>query len=138
MIIYWEDIRWEVDDAGTSWATLADEEHNTLTLENRQGKITFHTDGSPRFDASTVLEITALCTILSKEALGQPDEPHNGRIVAETSQPGDADAFVPQQRHALDPDADDTEPESTRLAQADDAERSRRRHPSRSLAALAG
>jgi hypothetical protein len=128
MIIYWEDIRWEVDDAGTSWATLADEEHNTLTLENRDGKITFHTDGSPQFDAGTLLEITALCMVMAKETLSQSGGPHEGRIIAQTSQPGDADAFIPEQRHALDPDADDIDPAATtRLTQGDHAGQSRRR-----------
>jgi len=118
MIIYWEDIRWDVDDAGTSWATVADEEHNTITLENRAGRITFHTEGSPSFAASRVLEIAALCTVMSEEALGEPQAPHRGRIVAETAQPGDADTFVPQQRQALDPDAADIGPVTTRPTEA--------------------
>ncbi len=74
MKIHWDNIKWETDDAGTSWATLADEEHNSLTLENRDGTITFHTDGNPRFDASTVLDLTVLFVVLSRDAMGQPTQ----------------------------------------------------------------
>jgi hypothetical protein len=119
MIINWEDIRWEEDDAGTSWATVADEQHNALTLESRDGKITFQTDGSPRFDAGTVLEITAICMVMSKDAVGEHSGARGGRIIAETSQPGDADTYIPAQRHALDPDADVIKPGSRPLAQTE-------------------
>jgi hypothetical protein len=118
MIIYWEDIRWEVDDAGTSWATLADEEHNSLTLENRDGKITFHTEGTPRFDARRILEITALCMILEEDALAEPDAAGQGRVTARSSDSRDADTFIPGQRHAPDPKPGDMKPEATPLAQA--------------------
>jgi|HubBroStandDraft_3_1064219.scaffolds.fasta_scaffold520836_1 hypothetical protein len=131
MIIYWEDIRWEVDDAGTSWATLADEEHNSLTLENRDGKITFHTDGSPRFDTRTILEITALCMILEEDALGKPDGARQGHITTRSTDSRDADTFIPGQRHAPDPEPGDVEPETTRLDQAGDPGRGHRRQASR-------
>jgi hypothetical protein len=131
MIIYWEDIRWEVDDAGTSWATLADEEHNSLTLENRDGKITFHTDGSPRFDARTILEITALCMILEEDALGQPGEARQSRVTARSSDSRDVGTFVPRPRHASDPEPSEIEPEATRLTQAENRGRSHRRQASR-------
>jgi hypothetical protein len=131
MIIYWEDIRWEVDDAGTSWATLADEEHNNLTLESRDGKITFHTDGSPSFDARTILEITALCMILEEDALGKPDGARQGHITARGTDSRDAGTFIPGQRHAPDPEPGDVKPEATRLAHAGDPGRSHRRRASR-------
>ena len=104
MIIHWEDIRWEVDDSGTSWATLADEEHNSLTLENRDGKITFHTDGSPRFDTRTILEITALCMILEEDAIGQSGEARQSRVTARSSDSREVGTFVPRPRHAPDPE----------------------------------
>jgi hypothetical protein len=139
MIIYWEDIRWEVDDAGTSWATLADEDHNSLTLENRDGRITFHTDGSPSFEPSTVLEITALCMILSKESLGQAGQTRQDRVAARSSESDDASAFIPAPRHATDAEPNDIEAEATRLPRADRVDRSRRKQASRRvLPALTG
>jgi hypothetical protein len=119
MIIYWEDIRWDVDDAGTSSATLADEEHNSLTLESCNGRITFRTDGSPSFDASTIHEIVALCAIMTKEGAGQHGGAHPGRIVATSSQSRAANSFVPEQRRALDQDADYIDPDATRLPHAE-------------------
>lgn len=131
MIINWEDIRWEVDDAGTSWASVADEEHNSLTLENRGGKITFHTDGSPRFDARRVLEITALCMILEQDVLAEPAEARQGHSAARGAGSRDADTFIPGQRHAPDPEPAGIQPEAIRLAQAGESGRSQRRHASR-------
>jgi hypothetical protein len=135
MIINWEDIRWEADDAGTSRATLADEEHNSLTLENRDGKITFRTDGSPTFNTSTVLEITALCMLLSKEDLGRAELGRPARITTRGAQPDpgepDGETFVPEPRQALDTEPHDIEPEATELAQAGYAGRSRRKPASR-------
>jgi hypothetical protein len=120
MIIHWEDIRWDVDEAGTSWATLADAAHDSLTLECRDGAITFHTDGSPRFDASTLMEITALCMVLAKEAVTQAGGAHHeGRIFASTSQPGDSDTYVPEQRLATDAQTGDADPAAARLSQAE-------------------
>jgi hypothetical protein len=100
MMIHWENIHWETDDAGTSWATLADEEHNSLTLENRDGMITFHTDGSPRFDVSTFLDITALCVILSKNTLGQVGRSHQDRVTTRRERTYNAEMLVPGQRHS--------------------------------------
>jgi hypothetical protein len=99
MKIDWEDIRWETDDVGTSWATLADEEHNSLTLEYREGRIAFHTDGNPRFEVPTVLEITALCVVLSRNALGQVGRTDRARDTARSSG-AHAATLVPEQRHA--------------------------------------
>lgn len=107
MIIDWEGIRFEVDDAGTTWATLADDAHNSLTLECRDGAVTFHADASPRFGASALLEITALCMILVKDAVGGATGAQQaGPILAGRSQPGDPDAYIPEQRQAADETSD--------------------------------
>ncbi len=119
MIIQWESIRWEADDAGTSWATLADEDHNSLTLENRDGKVTFHTDGSPRFDASTVMDIAALCAILSKNALGQASRTRQGRVTARTTHRSDAGPVVPEPRRAPATEPREIKPKARQLAQAE-------------------
>jgi hypothetical protein len=126
MIIYWEDIRWEEDDAGTARATVADERHNTLMLESRDGKITFQTDGEPSFDASKIMEIAALCMVLAEDSTDLTPSTHHGRIVAETSQPGDADAFIPQQRRGYDPDVGNIEPEIARLVHTGTSGQARR------------
>lgn len=98
MKIHWESIHWETDDVGTSWATIADEEHNSLTLENRDGKIAFYTDGIPRFEIGAILDITALCAILSRNALA--DLVDQGHLAAETSGDRDTGVVVPSQRQA--------------------------------------
>jgi hypothetical protein len=110
MKIDWESIKWETDDVGTSWATLADEEHNGLTLENRDGTITFHTDGNPRFDVSTALELIALCAILSMNALDQDSLAHRGRA---------AEVQVPEQRPAPQGERDDVKHSSADCAPGD-------------------
>lgn len=98
MIIQWEKILWEEDDTGTSRATLADEEHNMLTLENREGKIAFHTDGSPTFDVSTVLDIATLFMILASNALGQAGRSRQGRTSARGARAREAGALIPEPR----------------------------------------
>jgi hypothetical protein len=114
MIIHWEDIRFEVDDAGTSWATLADDAHNSLTLEWRDGAVTFHADGSPRFDVGSLLEITALCMILAKDELGkEAGAQPAGPSVAVSSHSGETEAYIPGQRQASD-----INPAATRLAES--------------------
>jgi hypothetical protein len=99
MRMHWENINWETDDAGTSRATLMDDENNSLTLENRDGTITFHTDGSPRFDVSTVMDIMALSAILSRSAL-EADRTQRGPVTADTPLARTAEALVPEQRDA--------------------------------------
>jgi hypothetical protein len=71
MNIYWENVRWETEDTGAVSATMADKEHNSLTLEHRDGMITFYTDGSPSFDIAAILDITAICMVLSRTSLSQ-------------------------------------------------------------------
>jgi hypothetical protein len=100
MNIQWENIRWETDDAGTSWATLADDEHNMLRLENRGSNITFHTDGDPSFDAGTLLDIATLCLLLSRNALDKTDAVGEGRSQARVSQTRPSDVNVPEPRRA--------------------------------------
>lgn len=95
MNIYWENVRWETEDTGTTSATLADNEHNSLTLEHRDGMITFYTDGNPSFDVGAVLDITAICMVLSKTALGQGGD---DSATAAASQGEDTDVHVPGPR----------------------------------------
>jgi hypothetical protein len=113
--IHWENINWETDDVGTSWATLADAEHNSLTLENRDGTITFHTDGNPRFDVSTVLDITAVCMILSKNALDQPGPVGQGGATSRSAPEGASEVLVPEQRQASLGQQHDAERHASRL-----------------------
>jgi hypothetical protein len=94
MRMHWENIHWETDHAGTSRATLADEEHNSLTLENRDDMITFHTDGSPRFEVSAVMDIMAVSAILSRNALDANRAEQPG-VTADTSLARAAEALVP-------------------------------------------
>jgi hypothetical protein len=115
MKIHWEHIRWETDDLGTSWATVADEEHNSLTLENRDGTITFHTDGDPRFDVGTILDITALCAVLSRNALGQIGGPPHSTEPPRSSSARTAGMLVPEQRHTPLTQDDEVEPKVRRL-----------------------
>jgi len=115
MKIHWENIRWETDDVGTSWATVADEQHNSLTLENRDGTITFHTDGDPRFDVSTILDITALCAVLSRNALGQIGGPPQGPEPPRSTSARTAGLLVPEQRHTPLTQDDEVEPKVRRL-----------------------
>ncbi|HEY2313631.1 MAG TPA: hypothetical protein VGH96_08460 [Streptosporangiaceae bacterium] len=115
MRMHWENINWETDDAGTSRATLADEEQNSLTLENRDGTITFHTEGSPRFDASAVMDIMALSAIMSRSAL-EADRTQQSRAAADTPLAGTAEALVPEQRDASLPERQRIETEGCRLA----------------------
>jgi hypothetical protein len=119
MIIQWEDIRWDADDAGTSWATLVDEDDNSLTLENRAGKIIFHTLGSPRFDASTVLDIASVCVILSKNALNQANRARARGVATRRAQPRATGTLIPEPRRAPAAEPHDTKPKARRLAQAD-------------------
>jgi hypothetical protein len=96
MKIHWENIRWETDAVGTSWATIADEDHNSLTLENRDGRIAFYTDGTPRFEIGAILDITALFAILSRNALADlVDQGH-----AEAAADRGTSVVVPGQRQA--------------------------------------
>jgi hypothetical protein len=115
MKIHWENIRWETDDVGTSWATLADEEHNSLTLENRDDTITFHTDGSPQFDISTILDLTALCMVLSRNALDRIGSPPQSPEPARTTPAPAAGILVPGQRHTPLTQDDEIEPKVRRL-----------------------
>lgn len=115
MRMHWENINWETDDAGTSRATLADDEHNSLTLENRDGTITFHTDGSPRFEISAVMDIVALSAIMSRSAL-ETDRTQQGRAAADTPLARTAEALVPEQRDASLPEHQRIEPKGCRLA----------------------
>ena len=115
MIIQWEKIRWEADDSGTSSATLADEEHNSLTLENRDGKITFHTDGRPSFDVSTVLDITTLCMILSSNALAEAGRTRQGRATARGGRAREARGLVPEPRRAQAAQPHDVKPKAKRV-----------------------
>ena len=96
MMIHWENIHWETDDVGTSWATLADGEHNSLTLESRDDTITFHVDGNPRFEIGEILDLTTLCLILSRNALA--DRLDEGRDVERGSRAPAAGMLVPGQR----------------------------------------
>ncbi len=116
MKIHWDNVKWETDDVGTSWATLADEEHNMLTLENRDGTITFHTDGNPRFDVSTVLDITALCAILSRNALDQAGPSHQGRTASRSKRDRASEVLVPEQRQAPLGQEHRVKPRASRLA----------------------
>ena len=114
MRIHWENIDWETDDGGTSWATLADEEHNSLTLENRDDTITFHTDGNPTFDASTVLDIVALCVILFRDAIGQASRPRQGRATGRRPRARADGPLVPGQRRTSLPDRQPIDPKASR------------------------
>jgi hypothetical protein len=96
MKIHWENIHWATDDVGTSWATLADGEHNILTLESRDDTITIHTDGSPRFEIGEILDLTTLCLILSRNALA--DQVDEVRDTDGGSQAPDPGVLVPGQR----------------------------------------
>jgi hypothetical protein len=109
MRMHWENINWETDDAGTSRATLADEEHNSLTLENRDGTITFHTEGSPKFEVSAVMDIMALSAIMSRSAL-DANRTGQGRVAADTPVARTAEALVPEQRDASLPERQRIEP----------------------------
>jgi hypothetical protein len=100
MNIQWENIRWETDDAGTSWATLADDESNTLRLESRGSTITFHSDGDPSFDAETLMDIATLCLLLSRNALDQTGAVDEGRSQARRPQTRASDVTVPAPRRA--------------------------------------
>jgi hypothetical protein len=111
MRMHWENISWETDDAGTARATLADEEHNSLTLENRDGTITFHTDGNPRFEVSAVMDIMAVSAILSRNAL-DADRTGKGGVSAQTSLARAAEALVPEQRDASLREPQCTEPKA--------------------------
>ena len=96
MKIHWENIHWETDDVGTSWATLADGEHNSLTLESRDDTITIHTDGSPRFEIGEILDLTTLCLVLSRNAIA--DRIDAGRDADRGSRAPTPGALVPGQR----------------------------------------
>jgi hypothetical protein len=105
MKIHWENIHWETDDVGTSWATLADGEHNSLTLESRDDMITFHADGSPRFEIGEILDFTTLCLILSRNALA--DRIDEGRDSDRGSRAPDSGVLVPEQRQETLPEQHD-------------------------------
>jgi hypothetical protein len=74
MNVYWENVRWETEDTGTMSATLADKEHNSLTLEQRDGMITFLTDGNPSFDVGAIMDITSIFMVLCRKSLSQAGE----------------------------------------------------------------
>ncbi len=116
MIIQWEKILWEEDDTGTSRATLADDEHNMLTLEKRDGKIVFHTDGSPSFELSTVLDITTLFMILSSDALGQVGRSRQGRASARGARAREARPLIPGPRRAPTPQPHDGKAKPKRVS----------------------
>jgi hypothetical protein len=116
MIIQWEKILWEEDDTGTSRATLADDEHNMLTLENREGKIAFHTDGSPTFDVTTVLDIATLFMILASNALGQAGRSRQGRTSARGARAREAGALIPEPRRAPAAQPRDVKPKARRVS----------------------
>jgi hypothetical protein len=92
MNIYWENVRWETEDTGAVSATLADKEHNSLTLEHRDGEITFRTDGSPKFDTAAILDITAICMVLARTSLSQ--------AAPDTAQAEASNVHVPGPRQA--------------------------------------
>jgi hypothetical protein len=99
MKIHMNHIRWETDDIGTSRATMADKDHNSLTLENRDdGTISIHTDGTPRFELSAILDITALFAILSRKALAE--QVSQGHGAADVSADSGTSVVVPGQRQA--------------------------------------
>ena len=116
MIIQWENIQWDADDSGASSATLADEDLNSLRLENRDGKITFHTDGSPSFDISTVLDITTLCMILCSNAIADAARPRQGRASARSTRARAARALIPEPRRAPSEPPQDVKPKSRRVS----------------------
>jgi hypothetical protein len=98
MIMDWQSIRWEADDAGTSRATLTDNELNSLIVEHSGDKVTFHTEGSPSFDAAAALDIAALCVAVSKNALGRSTTSRRNRKTATTMGTGGARPRIPGQR----------------------------------------
>jgi hypothetical protein len=98
MKIHMDHIRWETDDIGTSRATVADNDHNSLTLENRDGTVAIYTDGTPRFELSAILDITALFAILSRKALAE--QPDQGHAATAASADSAASVIVPGQRQA--------------------------------------
>jgi hypothetical protein len=114
MKIHWENIHWMTDDVGTSWATLADGEHNSLTLESRDDTITFHADGSPRFEIGEILDLATLCLILSRNAL--PDRIDEARR-SDHGTPTSAgpDVLVPEQRQESLPEQHDTSSRACQL-----------------------
>jgi hypothetical protein len=116
MIIQWEKIQWEADDSGASSATLADEDHNNLTLQNRDGKITFHTDGSPSFDISTVLDITTLCMILCSNAIADAARPRQGRATARGARAREARRLIPEPRRPPTNQPEDVKPKPKRIS----------------------
>lgn len=97
-----EDIRCDTDEAGWVRGTVMDQEHNSLAVSCRDGKITFHTEGTPSFDITEALEIGALCVMLSTSALDAADGPEQD---SESDGPADAGAeearaLIPGQRDA--------------------------------------
>jgi hypothetical protein len=116
MIIQWEKIRWEADDSGTSSATLADDDHNSLTLEIRDSKIAFYTDGKPSFDIGTVLDITTLCMILSSNALANAGRTRQGRATGRSARASGARPLIPEPRRASAGQQHDVKPKAKRVS----------------------
>jgi hypothetical protein len=98
MNIYWENVRWETEEAGAKSATLADNEHNSLTLKQHDGTITFYTNGNPSFDTGAILDITAICMVLSKASLSQAGESATGGARTDEAQAEATNVHVPGPR----------------------------------------